>query len=485
MLLSKLMRSILPLALMLGLVFPALAAAEGAETPAPLLLVFDASGSMWGQIEGENKIVIARQVLGDLVDGLPKSSEVGVVAYGHRSKGDCEDIETVVPLSPLDKASLKQTVNALNPKGKTPITKSIQQALDIVRQQDEGATIILVSDGLETCGGDPCAAVRAAKEQGANFLLHVVGFDVEGEDLSQLECAAQAGGGLFRSADNAAELGEALEAAVALPVDLPIGRLAIKGIADDELQDVSIRVNRKEDGEEMAVARTYRSSNTNPSSIPLPDGTFDVRVLAIGIKGDVERHFEVEIKKGSTVEKTVDFSTGELLVAITKNGSLLADGTVRVRVAGTKRQVAISRTYTSANTNPRAIRLTSGIYDVEVKSVEIEGKPTHLFQGIEVPPQGSIELSHEFASGMLSLGAVQNGDLVDVTVGVVDADTGKAVCQGRTYADPKTNPKTFEVPPGRYRVNYKAVRREGKPTRQLEVTVEAGQTVEQNADFGS
>ncbi|MEM7355753.1 MAG: VWA domain-containing protein [Acidobacteriota bacterium] len=472
------------LTLCLLLVLAATPAGAEEAAPAPLLLIFDASGSMWGQIEGENKIVIARRVLGELVDGLPDASEVGLVAYGHRKEGDCDDIETVVPLGALDKATLKTTVDGLNPKGKTPITKSVQQAFDVVRQQEGGATVILVSDGLETCGGDPCAAVRLAKEQGVEFILHVVGFDVAGEDVSQLECAAQAGGGLFTSVENADGLGAALEAAVALPVDAPIGRLAVKAIADGELQDVSVRVWHP-DGDEVAVARTYESEDTNPSSIPLPDGTFEVRVLAVGLEGDIERRFEVEITEGSTAEKTVDFSTGEISVGVTKNDGSLSDATYSIRVAGTTKEVARGRTYTSAKNNPRTVRLTAGAYDVSVKSVEIEGKPTHELGTVEVEPRGKVELNHAFESGVLRVGATQDGALVDVTVGVVDTATGKPVAQGRTYTNPKSNPKTFEVAPGRYRVSFKAVRLEGKPRQQVEVVVEAGQTVEQVVDFGS
>ncbi len=475
------------IAVVLSLLAPAGCLAAGAQdpAPAPLLLILDASGSMWGQIEGENKIVIARRVLGELVDDLPDASEVGLIAYGHRREGDCEDIETVVPLGTLDKPSLKKTIGALNPKGKTPITKSVQQAFDVLRQQDGGATVILVSDGLETCGGDPCAAVRAAKEQGIELIMHVVGFDVAGEDVSQLECAAQAGGGLFMSAETAGELGDALETAVAMPVDLPVGRLAVKAIADGELQDVAVNVTRPDDGKEVAGARTYSKEETNPSSIPLPDGKFDVRVRAVGLKGDVERRFEVEIAEGSTVEKVVDFSTGEISIGVTKNAGKLSDATYHVRVAGTSREVARGRTYTSAGSNPATVRITSGTYDVGVTSVEIEGKPSREFSRIEVEPRGRVDLSHEFHSGILRVGAVQGGELIDVTVGVVDAETGKPVCQGRTYADPKTNPRAFEVTPGRYRVSVKAVRLEGRPQRQFEVTVEAGATVEQAADFGS
>ncbi len=56
------------------------------------MLILDASGSMWGQVEGGNKIVIARRVLKNLVAGLSTEAEVDLLAYGHRQKGDCEDI---------------------------------------------------------------------------------------------------------------------------------------------------------------------------------------------------------------------------------------------------------------------------------------------------------------------------------------------------------------------------------------------------------
>ena len=81
----------LPLALLVLSLLGGGASAQEEGPAAPLLLILDASGSMWGQIEGENKIVIARRVLGGLVDGLDEGSEVGVIAYGHRREGDCDD----------------------------------------------------------------------------------------------------------------------------------------------------------------------------------------------------------------------------------------------------------------------------------------------------------------------------------------------------------------------------------------------------------
>ncbi len=462
----------------------------GAPGPAPaeeapdLLLILDASGSMWGQIQGENKIVIARRVLKELIGGLPEGSELGLVAYGHRREGDCDDIETVVPMGPAAKAALVARIDDLNPKGKTPITKAVGEAFNSVRGRDRATTIILVSDGIETCGGDPCQAVRDAKAAGIDFVMHVVGFDVAKEDVSQLECAAQAAGGLYLDADSADQLADALDQVVAAAEEIPDGRLSVKAIADGELTDVAVHVTDSSTGEGIARGRTYTSADTNPRLIPLADGTYDVEITAVGMKGDIRRGFEgVEIKDGSKVEKVVDFSIGELAIAVTRNGQLSA-ATVRVYAAGTGDEVARGRTYAAAKNNPSTFRITAGDYDVEIASIEISSKPRHRFTGITVEPGGRAERAHEFVSGTLKAGAVKGSELVDATVRLIDIATGKAVGRGRIYTNDKSNPKTFELPPGKYRVTLKAIRLEGSPSQQLEVVVEAGKTVERMADFG-
>ncbi len=422
-----------------------------------LLLVLDVSGSMWGQVDGENKIVIARRVLGDLIDALPDGTEVGVIAYGHRREADCDDIETVVAVGPLDKDLVKQTVDSLTPRGKTPITKSVQQAFDVLAQTNRTATVILISDGLETCGGDPCAAVRAAKERGIEFILHVVGFDVSGEDVSQLECVAQAGNGRFFSAENAKDLSAALEQAVAMPAEVPVGQLSVEAIADGKLQDASVRVTFADSGADAGGGRTYEHEGTNPRVIPLPAGKFEVVVSAVGIKGDINRRFAIEVTDGGSVERVVDFSGGELLIGVTRNGEL-SDSVYRVVLPDDGEQVASGRTYVSANSNPATVRVTSGTYELSVGSVEISGKPWKNLGLVTVEPGGRIEVSHNWETGTLKVGAVRGSELVDATLNVIDVETGESIGQGRTYTSDQSNPKTFILPPGEYRVDIGEIR---------------------------
>ncbi|HUF87782.1 MAG TPA: VWA domain-containing protein [Thermohalobaculum sp.] len=182
------------------------------------MLVLDVSNSMWGQIDGVSKIEIAREVIADLLADWPADVELGLVAYGHRRAGDCGDIETVVPVGRVDPRSYAATVNSLVPRGKTPLTDAVRQAAEDLGYRDTPATVVLVSDGVETCEGDPCALAEELERQGVGFTAHVVGFDVSRiEDQSGLQCLAENTGGLYLTADTADELSTAMRTVSAPP----------------------------------------------------------------------------------------------------------------------------------------------------------------------------------------------------------------------------------------------------------------------------
>ncbi|MBV7410056.1 VWA domain-containing protein [Maritimibacter sp. DP1N21-5] len=195
-------------------------AQEATERP-QAILVLDASGSMWGQIDGVNKIVIARDVVTNLLGTLPEDQALGLVAYGHRTKGDCGDIELLAEPG-ADRAAIADAVNALNPKGKTPLSAAVVQAAEALKYSEEAATVILVSDGIETCDFDPCEVGRQLETTGVNFTAHVIGFDVaDAETRAQLQCLADETGGSFRTASDAGELAQALTEVATAPVPEP------------------------------------------------------------------------------------------------------------------------------------------------------------------------------------------------------------------------------------------------------------------------
>lgn len=189
---------------------PAMLLAQSQPSP-DTIVVLDVSNSMWGQIGGVSKIEIAREVIADLVGDIDPNARFGLVAYGHREKASCQDIELVLPVGPLNASAFSGAVNSLVPRGRTPLTDAVRQAAEVLNYQDRPSRIILVSDGLESCNADPCALAAELARGGVDFTAHVVGFDVSGiEDQSQLSCLADQTGGLYLTAESTEELTAAL-----------------------------------------------------------------------------------------------------------------------------------------------------------------------------------------------------------------------------------------------------------------------------------
>lgn len=195
--------------LILATVFLVFTASTASAEQSRLLFILDGSGSMWGQVEGTTKIELAKDMMTNLVEELPRDLYTGLEVYGHRNKGDCNDIEMLSPMETSNQQVLIERINSINPKGKTPITNAFQLASKQLLSREEATTIVLVSDGKDTCQGDPCALIKDLRKQGVKLEVHVVGLGVSGEESEQLMCIAEAGGGRYISANTAEQLYEA------------------------------------------------------------------------------------------------------------------------------------------------------------------------------------------------------------------------------------------------------------------------------------
>ncbi len=215
---------------------------EGAEkkTSQNVELILDASNSMWGQIEGEAKISIAKKVLGQIIGELPDEMNVGLRVYGHRyglnDKRACTDTELVVPIGTINKEQLKDTVNKITPRGKTPLVYSVLQSIKDFEDLENG-TGILISDGIESCDGDIESIAPAIKEAGLKLQVHIVGFDIkEVEARKQLEAIAKSTGGVYLDAKDSQELLSSLEQTLKVEFVLvdEEGEIKARGIVDGE-----------------------------------------------------------------------------------------------------------------------------------------------------------------------------------------------------------------------------------------------------------
>ncbi len=185
-------------------------------------IVFDVSNSMWGQIDGRAKIDIARETLQEALDWLPRDLALSLRAYGHRHRRQlkrCDDSELLVPFGGDNRERIREAIGTLSPRGQTPLAYSLEQVVgDFGGLRGERA-VVLVTDGIESCSGDPAGAARALQHDGS-LPVHVIGFGLgsdDAEDLASLRAIAEASGGRFLTARSAEELRDALAVTVGTP----------------------------------------------------------------------------------------------------------------------------------------------------------------------------------------------------------------------------------------------------------------------------
>lgn len=179
------------------------------------IVILDASGSMWGQIDGKPKLEIARQSLKTVLHSVPGDEEIGFMAYGHRQKGSCDDIELIVPPATGTASAISTAADNLKFLGKTPLSAAVRQAAEALKYTEDKAKVILITDGLETCNADPCQLGKELESAGVDFTADVVGFGLTAEEGKQVACLAENTGGKYIQASDEAALKAALAETVA------------------------------------------------------------------------------------------------------------------------------------------------------------------------------------------------------------------------------------------------------------------------------
>jgi Mg-chelatase subunit ChlD len=191
----------------------AFASIGAAAADTNILFILDASGSMYGKVGDEAKIVVAKRELRNLLAELPGDAQVGLMTYGATSKSSCGDIQL---LSPVGAASDPgSAIEKITPLGKTPIAAALQQsARAFSGLEGQNNNVVLISDGIESCDGDPCAAATALVASGIGVRVNVVGFGLTDEESAALKCIADNGNGKYFSAKDTAGFSDAIKQVV-------------------------------------------------------------------------------------------------------------------------------------------------------------------------------------------------------------------------------------------------------------------------------
>jgi len=163
---------------------------EEREPTSRILFIFDASNSMNARWESDTRINVARRILIEIVDSLANTPnvEMALRIFGHQSQFpplDCSDTRLEVPFAPNNARAIVNQIRGIIPRGATPIAYSLEQSANDFPPCDNCRNIIiLITDGLETCDGDPCAASEYLQRRGIALKPFVIGIGV-GEDFAQ------------------------------------------------------------------------------------------------------------------------------------------------------------------------------------------------------------------------------------------------------------------------------------------------------------
>lgn len=164
---------------------------------------------------------VAKDILQDVSYWFPEDLDLALRAYGSTSpsdNNDCADSTLLVPFGEQNRYMIRQAIDSLRPLGQTPIAYALNEAARDFGTLQEDRALVLVTDGIESCGGDPVHAARQLREQ--NITVHLIGFglgNAKDEDTASLQAIAYASGGRYVTAGSAEELKNALEETVATP----------------------------------------------------------------------------------------------------------------------------------------------------------------------------------------------------------------------------------------------------------------------------
>ncbi len=310
-----------PIFLAVFFILAGLTPSSAQQTRPGIYVIYDVSNSMWGELpDRSRKYEVAREVLGNFMSGDFPNHDLALRLYGHRSRNSCTDTELSVPFgSPASVAeSLTEIVSDLVPRGKTPITLSLTEALkDFGERSGE---IILISDGIETCSADPCALVREWRRRDISIRVHVVGLGLEDEARAAMQCIADAAGTEYYDANSANELGKSLseirQTAEAAPP--PPAPEASTPTPDPEPNNNPIpgalRITAiDENGESMRAEGTIVPEGggdpipvSSNGRFPVPSGPY---IMQIGVKtenGNTYRPVSLDIEVARTSDTKVE-----------------------------------------------------------------------------------------------------------------------------------------------------------------------------------
>lgn len=438
-------------------------------------LILDASGSMYNRlVDGRYRIEAAKQVLVSLIAGLPVDTDlhVGLRVYGARLQAmeeeACLDSHLEVPIQGVDRAALRATVEGTLARGATPIALSLQLAAHDF-PSDGVRRVILVTDGLESCGGDLAAVAQLYAELGID--LKIVGFDLPADAAAAFAAVAD-----FENALSAEELAGALHGVLADVASAEVAPVAVTAHVNRAGAPTSEGVSVAFVDGVTGVRTPFVTQEFGVFTAGLPPGAYTAELVDAFADGRTVEIGGLGVDPGPEATFAFDLSPLTVVSLEVERAETYAGGRVLIHYQGAPERT-LGLVAIAPAEEPDAVRLyqayvSTGSGSVELLTPDVAGTFEARFY-LTLPEGGhqvigrsepfatvaataSLEAPLQVAAGtlfeVLWQGPGGQGDLL-VVVAVDDADGGFDPSLSRRLFGPRISMRAPDAP-GRYELRY-------------------------------
>jgi hypothetical protein len=359
------------------------AAAEGGIDP--LVIVLDASAAMKENLGGVRRIDVARKALQEIANEFPGNVPLGLIVFGHRVTGDCNDVEVVEHIqSPLRerRERLSRRLAALQAQGQCSLSRALLESLRVF--QGRTGRLLVIAAGADNCGSSPCVVAETLRQSPVPVLADVVAVGVPPKLAAGFECIS---GRLYGRLEAPADAAGARRAIVAAALGrMPGGRLRVSVTETGKPRPAAPYVTVRQAGKPAAQL------SDNPSVFQLPAGDYDVSAR-LGPHNESPR-VAVRVRDGQTADQTVNLATGAIVVSVARTQGKPFIPTPLVELIRGEDFVA------SAKTLPARFETGAGAYSVRVT---LDSRQQYVADGFVVEAARTVQRSVEVPAGQVQI----------------------------------------------------------------------------------
>ncbi len=420
-----------------------------------ILILLDGSGSMIDPWQGTNKWEVAKKLVVKTIDSIQRTDpnvEIGLRVFGHqqpKSVHDCKDSKLEVPISKNSATSVKLALNRISPKGYTPIAYSLFLSAGDFPTAEANNAIILITDGIENCDGDPCASTQALRDKRITLEPFIIGLGIEEKDKQQFDCV-----GAYYDASNPATFSNAMSIVISQALNITTTQINLLDAFGLPLEkNIEITLYDHKSGEVRYNYVHTPDDRNQPDTLFLnPVGTYDIVVHST----PPVRMNDVLLNAGKHNIIGIDVPLGTLVLSEGGNTTFSEKQCV-LRDNKTGEIIYVQ------NFNTK-MKYVADVYDIDILTLPRLHYEDYTIKGgtdnkIEIPVSGSMNIS--------------TLDNIVYSIFVVRGDVLEKVYDGTLNS---TN-EIIQLLPGDYKVVSRSnIKKQAAGTKEVNVTVKSNKS---------